>query len=243
MSEQVKAPKRRYNAPRRAADAAATRRSVLEAARSLFVERGYAATTVADIAAGAGVAVDTLYATVGRKPDLLRALVETSLSGTDVAVPARERDYVKAIDAAATAEDMIGIYADALVAIQQRLAPIFLALRAAAVSDPSCARLWSEISERRARNMRDFAASLRRTGALREDLSDDQVADVLWSMNAAEYWHLLVAERHWTPERFRDWLVDAWGRLLLVAPGERTAPLRAAPAPGADSGRSVSGRS
>jgi hypothetical protein len=65
--------------------------------------------------------------------------------------------------------------------------------------------------------MRDFAADLRATGELRPDLTDDDVADVVWSMNAVEYWVLLVHERGWTPDRFRRWLADAWIRLLLDA--------------------------
>ncbi|MGF0316426.1 TetR/AcrR family transcriptional regulator [Nocardia fluminea] len=218
MNENVKVDKRRYNAPRRAAQAADTRHAILAAARALFVERGYAATTVAEIATQAGVSVDTVYASIGRKPVLLRELVETALSGTDHAIPARQREYVRAIREANGAEDKIAIYAEALVAIQQRLAPIFLALREAATTDASCARVWAEISERRAVNMREFAADLRGTGQLRDDLSDDEVADIIWSMNATEYWVLLVGERQWTAERFRDWLADAWIRLLLRAP-------------------------
>ena len=64
--------------------------------------------------------------------------------------------------------------------------------------------------------MRLFAADLRATGELREDLDDDAVADVVWSMNAPEYWALLIGERGWTPERYGDWLADAWTRLLLA---------------------------
>lgn len=82
-------------------------------------------------------------------------------------------------------------------------------------ADPDCASLWREIATRRARNMRLFAADLRGTGELRDDLTDDQVADIIWSMNAAEYWDLLVRERGWRPEQFRDWLIDAWTRSLL----------------------------
>jgi AcrR family transcriptional regulator len=213
--EDVKPGKRRYSSAQRTAQAAATRHAVLDAARQLFARRGYTATTVVDIATAAQVAVDTVYATVGRKPALLRELVETALSGTDHPVPAPARDYVLAIRAATRAEDKLAIYAGAVATIHQRLAPIFLALRDAALADEACARLWTEISERRARNMREFAADLRATGQVRDDLSDDDVADVVWSMNAVEYWLLLVGQRGWTPQRFRDWLTDAWQRLLL----------------------------
>jgi AcrR family transcriptional regulator len=219
MSEDVKATgpgARRYRSPRRVAQAAQTRHAVLTAARELVTEVGYAAMTVAAIARRADVAVDTVYASVGRKPEVLRQLVETAISGTDEAVPAAQRDYVGRIGAAITARDKIAIYAEAIARIQTRMAPVFLALRDAAAVDPDTTALWREISDRRARNMRDFAAELRATGQLRDDLTDDEVADILWSMNAAEYWVLLVHERGWSPERFSAWIVDAWTRLLLV---------------------------
>ena len=209
-------PKRRYHSPRRLEQAAATRHAVLTAARELFVDNGYTATTVTEIAQRAGVSVDTVYATVGRKPALLRELVETAISGTEQAVPADQRDYVARMRAADSAQDMITIYAHAITAIQQRLAPVFLALRDAAGTDPDCAALWTEIAERRAANMRRLAADLRTKGGLRSDLSDDRVADIIWSMNSSEYWVLLVRERSWTADQFADWLVDAWSRLLLT---------------------------
>jgi AcrR family transcriptional regulator len=221
MSDNVKAPsagKRAYHSPRRAEQAAATRRAVLDAARELFVGNGYSATTIAEVAERARVSLDTIYATVGRKPALLRELVETAISGTGQAVPAERRDYVQRIAAAASAVEKISIYAHAITAIQQRMAPVFLALRDAAATDDDCAALWSEIARRRASNMRAFAADLRSTGELRDDLSDQQVADIIWSMNAAEYWDLLVREREWIPEQFAAWLTDAWTRLLLRAP-------------------------
>ena len=208
--------KRAYHSPRRVEQAAETLRGVLAAARELFIGSGYAATTVAQIATQARVSVDTVYATVGRKPALLRELVENSISGSDRAVPGEERDYVARMQAVDTAREMLSIYAQAVTGIQQRLAPVFLALRDAAVTDQDCAALWTEISQRRAANMRRLAADLRRTGDLRTDLTDDQVADIIWSMNAAEYWVLLVRERSWTADQFAAWLADAWTRVLLA---------------------------
>ncbi len=218
MSQGVKASgegKRGYHSPRRVEQAAATRHAVLAAARELFASNGYSATTIAEIASLARVSVDTIYATVGRKPALLRELVETAISGTDQAVPADKRDYVIRIGEASTAVDKLTIYAHAITAIQERMAPVFLALRDAATSDTECAELWTQITERRATNMRRFATDLRSTGELRDDLTDDQVADIVWTMNSAEYWDLIVRERGWTPAQFTEWLIDAWPRLLL----------------------------
>jgi AcrR family transcriptional regulator len=211
-----------YHSPRRAEQAVATRRAVLDTARELFIERGYAVTTVADIARRARVAVDTVYAAVGRKPALLREVLETAISGSDQAVPAEQRDYVARVRVAKGARKKIETYVAALVEIQPRLAPVYLALRDAAATDPDSAAAWREISERRARNMRAFAADLRATGELRTDLSDDDIADIVWSMNGPEYWTLLVSDRGWSPEQFGNHLTDAWQRLFLArAPRSR----------------------
>lgn len=214
MSDPVKP--RRYRSSVREEQARRTRQAILAAAGNLFGEQGYAATTIAQIAAAAGVAVDTVYASVGAKPVLMRLLMETAISGTDQAVPAEQRDYVRQVRAAATAQDKIRIYAAAVTEINARLAPLHLVLRGAAATAPELAAIRDEISARRAANMRLFAQDLAATGQLRPGLDPDEVADVVWSMNSAEYFTLLVRERGWDQDRFAAWLADAWCRLFLV---------------------------
>ncbi|QGG42622.1 TetR/AcrR family transcriptional regulator [Aeromicrobium yanjiei] len=213
MTEPVKT--RPYRSALRAERSERTREAVLDAARDLFTTTGYAGTTVRAIADRAGVNPDTLYAAVGRKPQIMLALVESALSGQSEPVSAQERDYVKAIRQAERATEMIDLYAAAITAIQVRLAPIHAALQVAALTDSHCADVWRQVAERRAANMMLLAQDLRATGELRGDLSDRRVADVIWSMNAAEYWDLLVVQRGWSPEELRTWLADAWKRLLL----------------------------
>jgi hypothetical protein len=121
-----------------------------------------------------------------------------------------------AIRPAARATEMITIYAEALGRIAPRLAPVHIAMRDAAAHDADCAALYRELSQRRARNIRLFAADLRTTGELRADLSDDEVADIVWSMALAEYHLLLAQDRGWTPQQYSDHLRDAWVRLLLT---------------------------
>jgi AcrR family transcriptional regulator len=214
MTEPVKS--RPYHAPRRRESAAQTRRAILDAATRLFAEHGYSAVTMATIATEAGVATDTVYAAIGPKPVLFRLLIERAISGEDEPVTAEERDYVRAIHAEPDARQKLAIYARAIRRIQARLAPLFLALQAAASSELELAALWAEIGERRATNMRRLAAELADTGALRRDISVDEAADVIWSMNAAEFYVLLVQQRGWAPERYEQWLSDAWQRLLLI---------------------------
>ena len=209
---------RSYDASRRQRAADQTRRGIVEAARALFLARGYAATTMAAVAETAGVALDTVYASVGPKPTLFRHLVELAISGLDRPVVAEERDYVRQIQAETSAQRKLELYARATRHIQERLAPLFSILREAAPTHPELAALWEEISQRRARNMRLLTADLATTGALRPDLAPEEIADVIWTMNSPEFYLLLVRERGWTPERFEQWLADTWGRLLLTQP-------------------------
>jgi AcrR family transcriptional regulator len=206
--------KRRYDATKRREAAARTRQTILDAALELFIARGYTSTSMSAIAARADVALDTIYASVGRKPELARLLIETAISGSTQAVPADERDYVQAIQAAPDAESKIQIYASAMRMIAGRLAPVLGMIQQAAGAEPELTSLWREISDRRAANMRRFAADLAAVGELRVDV--DEAADIVWATNAPELYQLLVGQRGWTPERYERFLADAWRRLLLA---------------------------
>lgn len=210
--------KRAYDSTLRQENAERTRATILDAARTLFCAKGFAATTMGAIAEEAGVALDTVYASVGKKPALFRLLIESAISGRAEAVPAAERDYVRRIEEEETAKGKLALYAAAVRAIQPRLAPLVRVLGAASTADPDLGAMWKEISDRRAKNMRLFARSLQSTGELRRDLDLDEIADVLWSTNGPEYYWLLVEERGWSLDRFEAWLADAWARLLLEYP-------------------------
>lgn len=181
----------------------------------MFLERGYRASTVSAIAQRAGVHVDTVYELVGRKPAIVRELIERAISGGAVAVPARERDYVMAIRAAATAREKIAIYAAALAPIMSRVAPLVRALADAASTDDESRRVWQEISDRRARNMREFVLDLAASGGLRTGLTTNEAADTVWLTNSPEAYLMLTEERGWSPERYGEWIKATWSRLLL----------------------------
>lgn len=206
---------RQYNSVLRAELAATTRHRVLASAWSLFTAQGYAATTVSQVARAAGVSVDTLYATVGRKPVLLREVVESAISGEDRAVPAQDRDYVMRVREAPEARAKIRIYSEAVAAMSPRTAPVFMALRDAAKTESDCDALDREISSRRAANMLLFASDLRGTGSVRPELTDQFVADVIWSTAGAEHFTQL-SSRGWGTTEYGEYLRDLWTRLLLV---------------------------
>ena len=215
MGAMARRVKRSYDTTSRRESSDATRRRIVDASRSLIVEAGYHGATVAAIADRAEVSVATVYELVGRKPAILRELVEQAISGEDRAVVATDRDYVRAITEEPDAAEKLAIYASAVTRIQDRMAPLFLALRDAATTDADSLAVWREIGERRARNMREFAADLHATGQLRADLSLDEIADIVWTTNSSEVYVLLTVERGWTSARFERWLADTWQRSLL----------------------------
>ena len=207
--------KRTYDSSARREAARATRQSILDAAQSVFLEKGYSAATMPAIAKAAGIALDTVYATVGKKAALFRLLVETAISGSDKAVPPEERDYVRSIRAEPDPAKKLRIYASALRSIQSRLAPLFRVLQGAAPLDPELDVLWQSISQRRAENMRLLAKDLAATGGLRPGLTIATAADIIWSMNSPEFYLLLVEQRGWPAKEFEEWLGESWIRLLL----------------------------
>jgi AcrR family transcriptional regulator len=214
MAEEVK-QRRSYDATSRRVRSAETRQRVLDAARTQFLERGYRATTIGAIATRAQVNVDTVYELVGRKPVVLRELIEEAISGSDRAVVADERDYVKAMRATADPVEKLATYAQAVRQIQARVAPLYLALRDASSTEPEAEEVWRDISERRAVNMRRLVQDLKATGKLRHDLSVNDAADVVWATNSAELYLMLTVDRGWSPQHYERWLADSWCRLLL----------------------------
>ena len=214
MEREVK--RRSYDATGRKARSGETKQRIIGAARELILAHGYRSTTIAAVAAKAGVNVDTVYALVGRKPVILRELIEQAISGADHPVTADERDYVRAMKAEPDPARKLAIYARAICRIQARMAPLLLAVRDAASTEPEAEQVWQEISERRAANMRRLIRDIRDTGGLRDDLSINEAADVVWAMNSPELYLLLTRERGWSARHFERWLADAWCRLLLA---------------------------
>jgi len=209
-------PKRRYDASSRRMAARATRRRILDSAHRLFLERGYAATTVAEIAESAGVSIETIYPSVGSKAALVRYLIETALSGAEEPVPPEEREGVEEIRAEPNPRRKVQLFARMVRPMLERLGPIWTVVLEAAPTDAKLGSLVQELRERHVGSMRLVAEHLAAAGGLRPDLSPDIAADVLWATNSPEFFRLLVAGRGWTGDAFESWLADAWQRILLV---------------------------
>jgi AcrR family transcriptional regulator len=207
--------RRSYDSSSRQATAQQTRSNIITAARALFIEQGYAATTMASIAAAAGVSHETLYAAFGPKPALLHHLIEISLSGKDMPVPAPERDEVRAINSESDPQRKIEMFAHVVRQLHERVALLIDVLNYGAQTDTDLKTLADSLNDRRVGHMRLFIEHLAAANGLRAGLSIEQAADVVWLMNSPEFYLLCVRGRHWTPDYFELWLADTWKQLLL----------------------------
>jgi AcrR family transcriptional regulator len=216
MTEDVK-PRRRYNATRRQAQAAQTRQDILDAANRLFVEGGYAGTTLAAIARAAGVVVETIYRAYGSKAELFKAVVQAAVAGgADRArVPVEQRPAIAAVIAETDPHRQLELYAATRPGIHARAGTLLRVLIGAAATDPELAELWTQIEKERLSGMGRFARLLADRGVLRPGLSAEEARDLLWTLNSLAVHDLLVRQRGWSPERYRDWLAAALARELL----------------------------
>jgi AcrR family transcriptional regulator len=208
--------KRRYESVHRQEQAALTRRAILDAAATLFVDPGYAATPLTAIAAEAGVAIQTVYKVFGTKTALLSTLVDVTVAGDDEPVPLAERAFVKDINALTDARAKLARYAVHLAETHARQAQMMIALAGAATADPDAAAIWRKNLDERRHGMRMFAAALASTGELRPDHTVETVTDVLWLAMDVRNYDVLVRERGWPPERFQRWYVDTVAGAILV---------------------------
>jgi AcrR family transcriptional regulator len=202
-------PKRSYDSPRRREQAAATRRLILDAAHRLFEQQGYAATTMAAIAAGAGVALKTVYSAFETKSGVLRALWHLLLRGDEDDVPIMERSWFREVLDEPDAERQLRLNARNSRIGKQRIGGVLEVIRHAAPADPDSAALWERIQTDYRDNQLAVVRSLEAKGALRPGLAAERAADALWALNHPDVWQLLVGRRGWTAEQYEQWVGDA----------------------------------
>jgi AcrR family transcriptional regulator len=204
----VTAPKKRqYDATRRQEQARQTRDAVLRSARRLFVELGFAPTTVSAIAGDAGVSVDTIYKAFGGKAGVLHALCQQALEGAGP-VPAEDRS--DALQRTTTdRREIIRGFGALTAEVAPRVAPLLLLVREAAALDPELARLRDELDAERLARMTANAANLARLGPLRPDVSVEAAGEIMWAYTAPDLYDLLVLRRGWSAEQFGAFVAAA----------------------------------
>jgi AcrR family transcriptional regulator len=206
-------PSRRYDSTRRKAQARQTRERIVQAARQQFLESGYAATSVAAIAAASDVSVDSIYKAFGGKPGLIRAIFERALEGQGP-VPAEQRsDRLQAEET--DPRKIIAGWGRFVMELSPQGAPIVLLIRDAAATDPELVALLEEIDASRMRRMTANARRFQRAGHLRPGMSVRAAADVMWTDSSPELYDLLVLRRGMSLPRFGRFVTDAMTAALL----------------------------
>jgi AcrR family transcriptional regulator len=206
-------PKRRYDSTGRQAQARRNRQAILDAAQRQFLEGGYAATTIAAVAAEAGVSVETVYKAFGGKPGLVRAIYDRGLEGPEPVPAYRRADEMRERETDPRA--IIRNWGTIASEVSSVVSPIERLVRAAAASDHDMAALLQAHNDLRERRARHHARFLKERGYLREGVSVAQATDILWTCTSDELYDLLVTQRGWSPPRFARFLADFMINALL----------------------------
>lgn len=213
MSEPVKRP---YDNSRRLAQVRATRLRVIEAAKHLFIEHGYPATTIEVIAEAAQVPLPTLYRLFGSKRALLAAVLDTSFGGDDAPVVFADRPRVRAALAEVDPAQLVHAFAGIARGLMDRSSAIQHVLATAAQVDADAADLLAEIRRQRHTGQSRIAAALDARDALDPGIDKSEAADTIYALLSPEVHRILTVEQAWPADRYERWIARSLTRLLLA---------------------------
>lgn len=205
---------RGYSSPVRAERARRTRRAILDAARRLFLERGYAATPLTEVAAAAGVSPDTVYKVFGSKIGVLKELLDMVIGGDDERIALLDRSGPQRMREEPDLREQVRLLARGVTRQLEAIRPMDDILRSAAAADPEAAALRHDIQDRqRHAAMRTVATWLAQPEALRPETRRGERADTIWALTSPEMHELLRTRRRWSADRYASWLES----MLLAA--------------------------
>jgi TetR/AcrR family transcriptional regulator, regulator of autoinduction and epiphytic fitness len=208
-------PKRSYDSSRRKQSARQTRHQILEAARQLFITRGYAGASIDAIAEAAGVAVETVYAAFGNKRTILSGLIGVTLVGDDDPTPLLQRQSPQEALHEKSQARQLELFASDMAGIMERMAPLFEVMRVAAKTEAEIQTMFQRILAERVEGMKIFVRALLENGPLKEGLTLESAAETVWALSSGEVYTLLVKDRGWKAEKYQRWLARSLRELLL----------------------------
>ena len=212
MIERVKGT-RQYDSRGRLAQAQANRRAILDAAERQFLDDGFGATTIAGIAREAGVSVETVYKAFGGKSGLVRALYDRGLEGRGPVAAEQRSDEMR--ERETDPRTIMRNWGTLAAEVSSVIIPIRLLIRSAAATDPDMAAILVTSDEQRLTRMRHHAQFLADRGYLRQGVTPDQAADILWHCSSAELYEILVLRRHWSLTQFGQFVTEFMITALL----------------------------
>jgi AcrR family transcriptional regulator len=198
--------KRMYRSDLRDGQARATRRQIVDAATTLFTERGYAAATIDAVAKAAGVSRKTVFTSVGGKVELMRLAYDWAITGDDEPVSMGSRPEVRALEQEPDSAKVLERWAELLSHQMGRVATMHAALRSAADVDPQARELFERVQDQRLAGMQKPVTLLTQRGDLRDGLSRKRATDIVWLYVEPLQWELLVHRRGWSRASYAAWL-------------------------------------
>ena len=201
--------KRSYDASGRREQARARRLGVVLAARELFERDGFRQTTIAAIAAHAGVSAEGVYKSFGTKAAVAKAVFDLVIAGDDAPVPIAERPEMQAMRDEPDVRHKIAMYASGLAQRQARSAGVQILIRDGRHADDSLAPVWAKLNDEGLAGMTMLGRHLLDTGQLRDGIDLDEVRDVLWNYLAVDSYERLVLHQGWPLHRYSRWLVHS----------------------------------
>ncbi len=208
--------KREYDSSRRQAQAGETRRHILEAARKLFMERGYAGATAEAIAAEAGVSAQTIYAIFKNKKRMLVSLMNVSpTTGVEDPTPMPERANVQAVAQERDRHRQLEMFAQVVATNLDQAAVVSEIMSDAAKTEPDFNRILQKLNKQRLEHMTLAVQQFAANGPFRAEMDEVQARDTVWTLTSPEVFLLLTQDRGWAKEKYAQWLTDMLTRALL----------------------------
>ena len=192
-----------------------TRAAVVDAARALFLERGYAATTIEAISERSDTPQATVYRLFSSKIGILKAVLDTSIGGDHEPVAMADRPQVRDLLSDPDPRAQLAGFAALLRELMGRAAPVHRIVADAARSDAAAAALLDEIARQRHAGQQQIARALARSRSLRPGLKPRDAADVIHALASPEVYGLLVLDRGWSGDRYERWLAAILADQLL----------------------------
>jgi AcrR family transcriptional regulator len=206
--------KRPYDNTRRQAQVRATRQQITEAAKALFIEHGYPATTLEAIAAAADTSLPTLYRLFPSKRALLKSVLDVSFGGDDERIAFGDRPDIQAARAKSDPAALVRAFARIGRDFMERSSAIMHVLATAAHVDPDAAQLMQDIRRQRHTGQSRIVAALSALDALDPELGYSDAADITYAVLSPDVHRILTTERGWTGAQYEQWLIRSLGMLI-----------------------------
>jgi len=214
-SESTSRPPKRYASQVRDEQARRTRRAIVTAAHDLFLDQGYAATTIDGIAEAAHVSRRTVFNSVGGKVALLKLALDWAIVGDGEPIALADRPAIKAILAESDPRKALVLWVRTVTEVAARTSPLGEVLIAAADIDPAAAQLLAEASRNRMLGASMFIRYLASLDGLAVGITEQRAAELCWALTDGRLYRLLVTQRSWSTADFNRWLSDSLAAAML----------------------------